>query len=296
MYFLWLCFFVALSYTVGEKSYSYDAVTKLQRQGSGLCALIDSTNINVLRSSNDFVGWRCEYSAEYGGNLPIEDELVTVCGQYYYGCNDTSIATQGCTQRNISTQSWTGITCDGYQSDEHFNNLTQIVTSLDLNSRSLTGTIPDEIGYLTGMRFLDLSSNGLTGTLSDEVLTRLLELHTFKVDYNDLSGTLPASLGNISTMAIMGLRDNSFTGSIPASIRNLSMLHVVDLSNNLLTGPLPVDIFYLEGLQELTVSNNLLTHFPEVHMDLWTLQVLKLGTYSLSLVVMILLLLAWLLQ
>ena len=277
---LYLCFILVLSYTVGEESYSYDAVAKLQRQGAGLCALIDSTNINVLRSSNDFVGWRCKYSHEYGGNLPIEDELVTVCGNYFYGCNDTQIATQGCTQRNISTQSWTGIDCDGYQSDEHFNNLTQIVTSLDLSSRSLTGTIPEEIGYLTGMRFLDLSSNSLTGTLSDDFLTRLLELHTFKVDYNSLTGTLPSSIGNISTMAVLGLKDNSFSGTIPASLRNLSMLHVIDLSNNLLTGSLPLDIFYLDGLQELTVSNNLLTHFPDVHRDLWTLQTLKVGQYD----------------
>ncbi|KAL4381714.1 hypothetical protein AHAS_Ahas04G0161100 [Arachis hypogaea] len=61
-------------------------------------------------------------------------------------------------------------------------NLTQLLV-LDLSQNKLSGFIPHEIGKLTNLLTLDLSSNSLSGPIPD---------------YNNLSGSIPSQIGNLS--------------------------------------------------------------------------------------------------
>ena len=79
--------------------------------------------------------------------------------------------------------SWTGVTTGGTPTR---------VTGLSLASKSMTGTIPPEIGHLLDLTTLNLKSNSLTGDIPSELgwLDHLTEL---RLSGNTLTGCIPLS-------------------------------------------------------------------------------------------------------
>ena len=67
-------------------------------------------------------------------------------------------------------------------------------------NKSLSGTIPTEIGNLTNMVDLRWSFNLLTGTIRSQIV-HLPSLTTLYYDSNSLSGTIPTEIGNLTNMA-----------------------------------------------------------------------------------------------
>ena len=84
---------------------------------------------------------------------------------------------------------WDGVTVEGTPMQ---------VTKLALRSKSLTGSIPAELGQLTGLTHLDLSRNSLTGEIPSELgeLSNLVEL---RLSGNRLTGCIPSALKDIAT-------------------------------------------------------------------------------------------------
>ena len=81
------------------------------------------------------------------------------------------------------------------------------------------------------------------------------------VDYilllgNNLSGTIPSQLGNLTYLRGISLEMNQLTGSIPSELGNLSQLQVLNLKSNQLTGSIPPELGDLESLQGLLLFNN----------------------------------------
>ncbi|XVF11303.1 hypothetical protein REPUB_Repub08aG0015000 [Reevesia pubescens] len=86
---------------------------------------------------------------------------------------------------------------------------------------------------------LNLSSMGLNGTLPTQ------------------NGTVPSSLGNMTSLKRIDLSYNQLSGSITSSIFNMSSLQIIDLSVNRLGGEFPADMFNsLPDLKELYLSGN----------------------------------------
>ena len=75
----------------------------------------------------------------------------------------------------------------------------------------------------------------------------------------DLSGAIPAELGNLTELTSLSLTDNELTGIIPPQLGNLTRLLVLRLSNNRLTGIVPVELSELSNLSSLSISHNELT-------------------------------------
>jgi len=75
----------------------------------------------------------------------------------------------------------------------------------------------------------------------------------------NVSGVLPDSIGDLTSLIFLHLENNYIEGTIPESIGNLRDLHVLFLSNNNLRGPLPKSMVNLGKLSELNVSLNYLT-------------------------------------
>ena len=71
------------------------------------------------------------------------------------------------------------------------------VTKLDPEHNEMTGTIPAELGILTGLTFLNLEGNYLTGTI-------------------------PVELGNLTNLTGLYLGGNLLTGCIPESLRDVA--------------------------------------------------------------------------
>ncbi len=70
------------------------------------------------------------------------------------------------------------------------------VVRLELPNKGLSGSMPPELGALSGLRRLDLSRNALTGDI-------------------------PPELGNLSNLLFIRLAGNSLTGCIPAELRSV---------------------------------------------------------------------------
>jgi len=76
---------------------------------------------------------------------------------------------------------------------------------------------------------------------------------------NELSGTLPPELGNLSKLRYLWLANNHLIGQIPAELGKLKYLEKLVLNNNQLSGPIPEELAKLESLQYLRLDHNQLT-------------------------------------
>ncbi len=72
----------------------------------------------------------------------------------------------------------------------------------------------------------------------------------------NLSGALPASIGNLTQLTSLWLDHNDLTGNIPSSIRNLTQLETLSLYNNQLTGTIPSSIGALTQLKDFALFWN----------------------------------------
>src|SRR6266487_2931093 len=87
---------------------------------------------------------------------------------------------------------------------------------------------------------INLDSNNLTGTLPHS-LGNLTNLDSLKVFHNQLSGSIPSELGNLINLTYIRLSLNHLTGSIPPTFVNLTNLRILDMGGNQLSGNIPPD-------------------------------------------------------
>ncbi|GFZ09526.1 leucine-rich repeat protein kinase family protein [Actinidia rufa] len=140
-----------------------------------------------------------------------------------------------------------------------------------LNSNSFSGSIPPEIGYLSSLYWLDLADNKLSGRIpvSDGTtpgLDMLVNTKHFHFGKNQLSGTIPPKLfsPNMSLIHVL-FENNNLSGSIPLTLGLVQSLEVLRLDRNLLTGPVPSNLNNLVHVNELILSNNQLSgSFPNL--------------------------------
>ena len=85
-------------------------------------------------------------------------------------------------------------------------------------------------------------------------------------------------LGSPSRVQVLDLQQNQLTGTIPAQLSQLSQLTELNLYLNQLTGPIPVELGRMDGLQGLDLSQNQLTGpIPVALNQLFQLRRLDLG-------------------
>ncbi len=135
----------------------------------------------------------------------------------------------------------------------NWNTRTNWLSSAALNTWH--GVSTDVDGRVTE---IDLQSNDLAGTLPPELgdLTRLQRL---VLSDNRLSGELPAELYSLTDLTALEVGFNNLSGTIPAEIGNLTNLLFLTLHDNEFTGTLPPEIGALSKLVTLYVGSNQLT-------------------------------------
>jgi len=65
---------------------------------------------------------------------------------------------------------------------------------------------------------------------------------------NQLTGSIPPEIGNLTNLIILSLNSNQLTGSIPPEIGNLTNLEGLWLQSNQFTGEIPESICELTNL------------------------------------------------
>jgi len=112
------------------------------------------------------------------------------------------------------------------------------------------------ITCLDGMaRTLNLQNNNLTGTLP-ESLGVLNGLETLDLARNALSGSIPDSLGYMNDLKYLSLWNNQLSGPLPSTLAYADILVNLSVSSNQLSGPVPQYLADLETLQRLYLSGN----------------------------------------
>jgi len=105
---------------------------------------------------------------------------------------------------------------------------------------------------------IDLPNNNLNGTIPT-TLGNITNLTNLDLDNNELTAGIPSSLGNLSDLTYLGLNNNLLGGSIPSSLGSLSNLDTLELTADDLNGGIPSSLGSLSDLTDLGLSDNQLT-------------------------------------
>ncbi|GAB3916029.1 hypothetical protein GCM10028804_01670 [Larkinella terrae] len=111
---------------------------------------------------------------------------------------------------------------------------------------------------MTELRNLNLGFNQLTGLIPAS-LGNLAKLQTLELVTNQLSGEIPTTLGNLTKLRSLYLLNNQLSGGIPVSLGNLTDLQELNLLSNQLSGSIPGALGNLTNLRKLLLLNNKLS-------------------------------------
>lgn len=110
---------------------------------------------------------------------------------------------------------WFGVTCDD-------NNTA--INQIDLKNNELHGELPTDIGLLNGLIKLDFTFNPkLTGSLPASI-GNLRQLELLSVERCTMDGSMPSTIGQLNNLNTLSLRDNRFSGTLPSEIGGCTSL------------------------------------------------------------------------
>ncbi|GLT59099.1 hypothetical protein SLA2020_319380 [Shorea laevis] len=130
---------------------------------------------------------------------------------------------------------------------------------IDLKSNLLKGSLPilSTTWDFSHFTLLIISGNNLTGKIPSSYCN-LTSLRVLVLANNSLGGKIPECLGNLSGVFVLDLRMNKFHGRIPNSFVKKNELRTLNLNGNQLEGILPQSLVNCSDLEVLDVGNNYL--------------------------------------
>nr|AEV53594.1 putative leucine rich-repeat receptor-like protein [Triticum aestivum] len=138
-----------------------------------------------------------------------------------------------------------------------------ILKLLSVSYNNLSGTIPDELFSVTSLEHLSLPSNRLEGALDG--INRLTNLVTLHLGWNELSGNIPNSIGELKRLEELHLEHNNMSGELPPALSSCTNLITMDLKSNYFSGELSkVNFSSLQSLKKIDLLfNNFIGNIPE---------------------------------
>ncbi|PKI35136.1 hypothetical protein CRG98_044487 [Punica granatum] len=166
----------------------------------------------------------CNALILFKNSLKINDRIESkrLCHESHH--NFTSSPKTASWKEGTDCCTWDGITCD-----------------------DITGNVI----------LVNLTCSYLQGTLhSNSSLFSLHHVHSLHLGGNDLTGPIPSSICQKSSLNVLDLRDNDLTGTILPCLGNLSKLNSLELNYNRLEGLLPRTLANCTSLMHLDVTGN----------------------------------------
>ncbi len=111
---------------------------------------------------------------------------------------------------------------------------------------------------MTSLVTIDFRYNQLSGSIPSTIGS-LTKVQGIYLGFNQLTGTLPTTIGNLTAATYLQFSSNKLSGSLPPQLCNLTNLVYLYLDLNQLTGPLPSEFGNLTKLQSFYLSGNKLT-------------------------------------
>jgi Leucine-rich repeat (LRR) protein len=122
--------------------------------------------------------------------------------------------------------------------------------------QGLTGTIPVEVGKLSGLESMILKQElRLSGSIPSSI-GNLRSLRQLVLSHSKLVGTMPAELFLLTSLAYVNLGSNAMSGTLSPDVSKLRALETLVLSDNHFEGTIPFDSLAWTGLEYLALSSN----------------------------------------
>ncbi|KAD2805317.1 hypothetical protein E3N88_38694 [Mikania micrantha] len=119
-----------------------------------------------------------------------------------------------------------------------YDNILYLVSTLDLSNNKFSGSIPDELVSLLGLRYLNLSHNNLTGRIPN-LFSKSGVLESLDLSVNHLDGKFPSSLSALTTLNFLSVSYNNLVGRIPTGSQLQTLNESSFIGNALCDYPLP---------------------------------------------------------
>lgn len=180
----------------------------------------------------------------------VNDSLALVA--LYNSTNGSSWTDNGNWLSDQSPRFWSGV----YVTDDYDTR----VRKLKLKNNNLTGTLPENLGNLTGCEELVLSDNQISGVIPAGI-NNMEALERLELQNNLLTSPMP-NLPSLNNLTVFSIAANSFEGEIPSEFGNIPNLISLTLDHNNFTGTIPSSFTHLDQLRELYIRNSQLDSFP----------------------------------
>jgi Leucine-rich repeat (LRR) protein len=261
----------------------------ITKQFSLFTILSGFVNMSVTALTLCFMMASCGDRDEPAPELTIQASVSSLALSALGGEQTFSITTNAANWTVTSSESWLTASKQG-------NNTVKVQAGINPDAARSSSVVCTVDGKSTSVS-ISVSQAKVSASQSDSIaVAELLKMGAsadgvekasngritaLKFPNSNLSGTLPASIGQLANLRYLDLSGNKLSGAIPAEIGNLTQLEYLDLSNNKFSGNAP-SLNTLTALIVLDMSFNELTSLPVLNENLPNLEYISFTKNKLS--------------